>query len=295
MAETMTKLRTALGNYPHTAAVRSGQMTAPGITLDFQDVKPMNRAFAPMVREQKFDVSEMAIVTYLLGKAYNKPLVLLPCVMLARFQHNTLVCNAEKPVGVQDLLSKRLGVRSYTQTTGVWIRGIVQNDYGVDLNKANWTVQEGAHVLEYQDPPELHRVSLEHDLMKMLLAGEVDAVIYGADLPDDPRLTTVIKNPQDEANKWYAKHKCVPINHMVAVTKSLADSDPKAVKAVYELLLKNRQATPNKPGEPDFAPFGFDAVRPAVELIAEYAYQQRITPRRYAFDEIFADAQRILG
>ena len=92
-------------------------------------------------------------------------------------------------------------MRSYTQTTGVWIRGIVQNDYGVDLNKASWTVQEGAHVLEYKDPPELHRISMEHDLMKMLLAGEVDAVIYGADLPDDPRLATVIENPQDEAQE----------------------------------------------------------------------------------------------
>ena len=101
--------------------------------------------------------------------------------------------------GVQDLPGKRLAVRSYTQTTGVWIRGIVENDYGVDLNKASWTVQEGAHVTEYKDPPELNRVSMEHDLLKMLLAREIDAVIYGADLPDDPRLKTVIENPKEEA------------------------------------------------------------------------------------------------
>ena len=292
----MTTLVTALGNYPYTAALKKGELTAPGVDFKFEDIKPINRAFAPMAREQKFDVSEMAIVTYLLAKAYNKPIVLLPAVMFSRFQHNTMVYSKENgKITVKDLPNKRLAVRSYTQTTGVWIRGIVQNDYGVDLNKASWTVQESAHVSEYKDPPELHRISMEHDLLKMLLAGEVDSVIYGADLPDDPRLATVIENPQEEAKKWYAKHKCVPINHMVCVTEKIAKENPAAVKAVYELLLKGKQANPGKPGEPDMTPFGFEAVRPAVELASEYAFQQRIIPRRFSFDEIFADAQKILG
>jgi 4,5-dihydroxyphthalate decarboxylase len=292
----MTTLVTALGNYPYTAALKKGELTAPGVEFKFEEIKPVNRAFAPMAREQKFDVSEMAIVTYLLAKAYNKPIILLPAVMFSRFQHNTMVYSKENgKITVQDLPKKRLAVRSYTQTTGVWIRGIVQNDYGVDLNKASWTVQESAHVSEYKDPPELNRISMEHDLMKMLLAGEVDSVIYGADLPDDPRLATVIENPQEEAKKWYAKHKCVPINHMVVVTEKLAKENPAAVRAAYELLLKGKEANPGKPGEPDMTPFGFDAVRPGVELASEYAFQQRIIPRRFSFDEIFADARKILG
>lgn len=289
-------LKTALGNYPYTAALKKGEVTAPGVAFQFEEIKPVNRAFAPMAREQKFDVSEMAIVTYLLARAYNKPIVLLPCVMMGRFQHNTMVYSKERgKITPKDMLSKRLAVRSWTQTTGVWIRGIFQNDYGIDLNKASWTVQEGAHVTEYNDPPELKRISMEHDLMKMLLAGEVDAVIYGADLPDDPRLATVIENPQAEAMKWYEKHKVVPINHMVCVTEKLAKSNPGAVKAVYELLRSEKAKHPPKPGQPDTSPFGFDAVRPGVELIAEYAYQQRIIPRRFSFDEIFADARKILG
>ena len=289
-------LKTALANYPWTTPLKNGSEQVPGVTLQFEDVKPVNRAFAPMAREQKFDVSEMAIVTYLLARVYNKPIVLLPCVMMGRFQHNTMVYSKERgKITPKDMLSKRLGVRSWTQTTGVWIRGIFQNDYGVDLNKASWTVQEGAHVAEYSDPPELHRISMEHDLMKMLLADEVDAVIYGADLPDDPRLATVIEDPREEAKKWYAKHKCVPINHMVCVTEKIAKESPAAVKAVYELLLKGKHANPGKPGEPDMNPFGFEAVRPAVELAAEYAFQQRIIPRRFSFDEIFADARKILG
>jgi len=289
-------LKTALADYAWTKPLKSGAASVPGVTLQFEDVKPVNRAFAPMAREQKFDVSEMAIVTYLLARVYNKPIVLLPCVMMGRFQHNTMVYSKERgKITPKDMLSKRLAVRSWTQTTGVWIRGIFQNDYGIDLNKASWTVQEGAHLTEYKDPPELKRISMEHDLMKMLLAGEVDAVIYGADLPDDPRLATVIEHPKEEAMKWYAKYKCVPINHMVCVTEKLAKENPAAVKAVYDTLKKLKDANPAKPGDPDTAPFGFDAVRPGVELAAQYAYEQRIIPRKFSFDEIFEGARKILG
>ena len=171
MATTITKLRTAFGDYPMTAKLKSGELKEDGIELEFEEIKPVNRVFKPMAQDQKFDVAEMAIVTYLLARAYNKPIVLLPAVMYGRFQHNTFVYSAERgKLSLQDLPGKRIGVRSYTQTTGVWIRGIVENDYGVDLNKAHWTVQEGAHVAEYKDPPELNRVSMEHDLLKMLLA-----------------------------------------------------------------------------------------------------------------------------
>jgi 4,5-dihydroxyphthalate decarboxylase len=295
MADTMIKLSTALGNYPHTAALKKGEITAPGIAFDFADVKPMNRAFKPMAMEQKFDISEMAIVTFLLAHAFDKPIVLLPCVMASRFQHNTLVYNAAAgKLTPQDLPGKRIGVRSYTQTTGVWIRGIIENDYGVDLNKAHWTVQENAHIAEYKDPPGLNRVGLEYDLMKMMMDREVDAVIFGLELPDDPRIKTVIEDPRGDAQKWYQAHGCVPINHMVVVKKSLAQNEPAAVKAAYQAMLKSRQAAPAKPGEPDTAPFGFDAVRPGMELIIDYAFQQKIIPRRYSVDELFADAHRIL-
>jgi len=296
MAGTTIKLRTALGNYPHTAGLKSGAITAPGVALEFEDVKPVNRAFAPMAREQRFDVSEMAIVTYLLARAYDKPLVLLPAVMYGRFQHNTFVYNgARGRLTLQDLPGKRIAVRSYTQTTGVWIRGIVENDYGVDLNNAHWIVQEGAHVAEYKDPPELERISMEHNLLNMLLAGEVDAVIYGADLPEDARLKTVIENPQDEAQKWFQRHGVVPINHMVVVKQSLVKEQPQVVKAVWEALRKGKASTLPAPGAIETTPFGIEATRPALELIISYAHQQRIIPRRYSVDEIYEDAARMIG
>jgi 4,5-dihydroxyphthalate decarboxylase len=296
MAPTITKLRTALGTYPLTAKLKSGELTVDGIELEFEEIKPVNRAFKPMAQDQKFDVSEMAIVTYLLARAYGKPIVLLPAVMYGRFQHKTFVYSAERgKLTLQDLPGKRVGVRSYTQTTGVWIRGIVENDYGVDLNKAHWTVQEGAHVTEYKDPPELNRVSMEHDLMKMLLDQEIDAVIYGADLPNDPRLKTVIENPKEEAAKWFKKHGVVPINHMVVVKKSLVDEQPDAVKKLWELLRRGKTSTLPTTDPIETTPFGIEATRPALERIITYAHQQKIIPRRYSVDEIYEDAARIIG
>src|SRR5437660_7152596 len=147
------RLRTVLGDYPHTLPLKRGQVTSADVALEFVDVKPTNRAFKPMVREQQFDVCEMAIVTYLQARAYGKPLALLPAAMLGRFQHHCMLYNSARgTLAPEDLPGRRVGVRAYTQTTGVWLRGILANDYGVDLGAVRWITFEDAHVAEYRDP-----------------------------------------------------------------------------------------------------------------------------------------------
>src|ERR1039457_2201404 len=116
-----TTLRIAIGDYPHTLPLKRGEITSPTLKLDFVDVNPMHKAFKPMVREHAFDASEMALVTYLQAKFYNKGLNLLPAAMLARFQHGTMLFNAERgKLNPSDLAGRRIGVRSYSQTTGAW-------------------------------------------------------------------------------------------------------------------------------------------------------------------------------
>ena len=123
------------------------------IPAETDKVEPINKAFFMMAREQKFDVSEMAIVTYLQAKAYNKPLVLMPATMMGRFQHGTMLYNSERgTLRPQDLPGKRVGVRAFSQTTGAWIRGILWKDYGLDLGAVKWVTFEDAHVAEYRDP-----------------------------------------------------------------------------------------------------------------------------------------------
>src|SRR5579863_1968887 len=113
------ELTIALGDYPHLQALKSGRVSSSLAKLDFAAVAPISRAFAPMVRELKYDVCEMAIATFLQAKAYGKKLCLLPIVTFARFQESALLCRAAGDIrGPADLRGRRVGVRAYSQTTG---------------------------------------------------------------------------------------------------------------------------------------------------------------------------------
>ncbi len=296
VATEVTALNVAFDDYPHTLPLKRGEIKSPHLALAFSDIKPANRFFKPMVRELKFDVSEMAIATFVQAKAYGKPLVLLPATMMGRFQQGTILCRAANPITPADLAGKRVGVRSYSQTTAVWVRGILQNDYGVDVNVIRWVTQEDGHIAEYREPAGVERVGADKNLLNMLREGELDAAIYGADLPKNPALTSVIADPEAAAQKWYAKHHVVPINHMVVATEKLAKSNPEAVKEVYRLLALGKQAAGGPPaGAIDFLPFGFDACRPALQTIVNYTLQQNLIPRKIDVEEFFDDTTRALG
>jgi len=208
----VTTLNAAFDDYPHTLPLKRGEVESSRIAFTFSDIKPANRFFKPMVRELKFDVSEMAIATFVQAKAYGKPLVLIPATVMGRFQHGAILCNAARPLAPAELAGKRVGVRAYSQTTAVWVRGILENDYGVDLGKVRWVTFEDGHVAEYREPDGVERASGDKNLLKMLRDGELDAAIYGADLPKDPALTSLIPDPDNAARTWYARHKVVPIN-----------------------------------------------------------------------------------
>lgn len=287
MANGGTTLRVALGDYPHTLPLKRGEITSSWLKLEFVDVKPLYQAFEPMVREHAFDASEMALVTYFQAKDHNKGLVLLPATMLARFQHGTMLFNAERgKLSPSDLPGKRIGVRSYSQTTGVWIRGILQNDYGIDLSDVQWVTFEDGHVAEAGDPAGVVRARKEQDITEMLIAGKLDAAIYGAALPKDPRLQSVIPDPEAAASAWYRKHGLVPVNHMVVVTTELIRSNPKAVAELYRLLEEGRKAAPPS-GKIDTVPFGKKANRLCLDLLMSYCEQQKLISRRPNFDELW--------
>src|SRR5262245_27921488 len=134
MATTAMRLKTLLGDYPNTRAFRKGELTSSRVAFDFADVPQVANAFKRTVRNLEFDVSELAIVTFLMARAHGKPYVLLPAVVLGRFQHPFLVYNSARgELKPKDLNGKRVGIRSYSVTTSMWLRGILMNDHGVDI------------------------------------------------------------------------------------------------------------------------------------------------------------------
>jgi 4,5-dihydroxyphthalate decarboxylase len=158
-----------------------------------------------------------------------------------------------------------------------------------------WVTFEDAHVAEYRDPPGVERAAAGKDITKMLLEGELDAAIFGGAMPSDPQLKSVIPDPEAAAKEWYKKNGIVPVNHMVVLKESLSKANPGAVREVFRMLLDSKKAAGlPKAGAVDTIPFGFDAVKPALELMSSYAFEMKLTPRRYAVEELFDDTTRML-
>ena len=287
-------LKTVIGARPWREAMERAGRQARGFTLAFEEVSPIHRAFAPMAREQRFDVSEMAVVTGIQAFAYGKPLLILPVTLAARFQHGCLIGRSDDlPASPAGLSGRRVGVRAYTQTTGVWVRGILHNDYGVAPQSIRWITQEGAHVREYTDPAWVQRTESDDKLPDLLRRKEIDAAILGNDLPDDPEFAPVIGRPSEAAQAWYAKHGVVPINHVLVVRKEMASRHPDVVRELWATIQDARRSLPS--ATPDMYPLGIDAVRPALDLLLSYCEQQSLLPRKLRSDEIFADAEPFLA
>jgi 4,5-dihydroxyphthalate decarboxylase len=281
-------LSAAIGNYSHTEALKSGQIASDRLRLEFADILTINRAFAPMVREQRFDVSEMAIATFLQAKAWGKPLVLLPVVMAARFQQSALLCRADGGIdGPADLAGGRVGVRAYSQTTGMWLRGILADDYDIRPDQVRWITFEGAHVAEYQDPSWAERAPPGKELLTMLRDGELDAVIVGNEVPNDPLLRPVFPNAQASAEAFWQHHHLVPVNHLVTVRRDLVERNPDLVAELIRMFrdAKAVASSPSKGRDP--LPIGRTALEPAIELALRYAADQGLLPRQLSPDEIW--------
>ncbi|HEU5178224.1 MAG TPA: phosphate ABC transporter substrate-binding protein [Burkholderiales bacterium] len=270
-------LKTLIGDYPVTRQFRT--RTDRFEFAQYQG--SVASAFKRVVRNLEFDVAEMAIMTFLVAKAFDKPYRLLPFVVMARYQHPYLVFNADNTPGLtpEDLVGKKVGVRSYSVTTGAWIRGILAEDHGIDLSRIQWITFEEAHVAEFRDPPNVQRAAAGKDINAMLLAGELDAAILGA-IPTDPRLQPVIRDPEAAGKKWGEKHGAIQLNHLVGVKNTVSKA---TADEVYGLLLESKQAA----GNPPMLPHGLDANRRNLEVAIDCAYRQKMIPRRFTVDELF--------
>jgi 4,5-dihydroxyphthalate decarboxylase len=271
------KLKTLIGDYPVTKQfkTRSDRFDLAqfqgGVAGQFQRV----------VRKLEFDVAEIALMTFLIAKAHGKPYRLLPFTVMARYQHQFLKFNPERTPGLKPeaLAGKRIGVRSYSVTTGAWIRHILAEDFGVDLAKIRWVTFEEAHVAEFVDPANVQRAPAGKEIKSMLLAGELDAAILG-DAAPDPRLQPLIADPEAAGKRWGEKHKAVQLNHLVVVRESMPKSQS---DEVYKLLVESKKAA----GDPPMLPHGVDANRRNFEVAIDCAYKQRLIPRRFSVEELF--------
>ncbi|MGH8783182.1 phosphate ABC transporter substrate-binding protein [Paraburkholderia sp.] len=288
-------LRVNLDNHPVTRAMRDGGVTSDIVKLDYCGPSPAHNGFKAMLCENAFDAGELAIVTFLQAKAFGKPYVLLPAPILGRLQHHCAVYNsAFGELHPKDIEGKKVGVRSYAQTTGLWVRGILRHEYEVDLDKVTWTTLEDGHLAEYVEPAYCERLPRGTSIAQRMLDGELAAALLGApDMPKDARVRTLIPDAQIAAKDWFARENVVPINHMFVVREDLSKRHPEIVRDVYRMIVESREQAE---GLPDiFPPIGLEANRKGLQLAIDWAFEQQIIPHKLSVDQLFDDVTGSLG
>jgi 4,5-dihydroxyphthalate decarboxylase len=294
MTETIT-LRAAIANYPHVRAIKHGSIASDRIRFDFEEVPVITRAFRRMVRTLDFDLCEIALTTLAQAHAFAKPIKALPIVVMRGFHHPALVCPAASAIRrPSDLRGKKIGVRAWSQTTGVWVRGILRDAYGVDHRDITWVTEEDAHVEEYHDPPNVKRIAPGHDLKAMLRDGEIDAAIALAGV-DPAAVRPVIADPMAAASTWFKQTGAYPVNHLLCLKTEPVEANPWLPDELMRLFVAAKAAATEPSAEArfeaivgtDVLPYGMQANRNGIELCLRYAAEQGLVPRMYEVAELF--------
>ncbi len=280
-------LKTALGQHDHVKPLKDGRVRSSRVELVFEEFEPLPKAFRTMVRGSDLDVSEMAIVTHLLAHHYRKPITGLPIPLWSRLPHTNLVCPVDSPVaGPRDLAGTRVGVRAYAQTSGVWVRGFLRHEYGLDLDGITWVTMEDAHLSEYEDPANTERNTGELALRPLMMSGAL-AAIMGEREVDPAGIRTVIPDAQATAEAWIARTGIVPINHTLTVKTALIEDHPWLAGELMEMFEEARRIAIEDDGATPPPVYGLEANLASLQLAFAYSAEQRVTPRLYDANELY--------
>lgn len=278
---TQLRLKTLLGDYPATEALKQGRIASDSVALEFAGIHPPSAGFKRVVRGLEFDIAELSMTTFLMARAAGKPYRLLPAVVLARLQHDRLVRNAGSPAfGPGELHGRTIGVRMYTVTTAMWLRGILAEDHGVDPSRIRWVTFEDGHVAEFADPAWVERAPAGKDLTAMLLAGEIDAAVTGDGKLADPRIVPVIPQVDAAAQAWRTRKGAIQVNHMVVAKDTVSEAAAAEVSRMLEAGIRAA-------GSPALNPYGLEANRRNLEVAIDYVHRQGLIPRRYTVEELY--------
>jgi 4,5-dihydroxyphthalate decarboxylase len=267
-------LKIAIDRTPYTEALFDGTVVSDRVTFDFVTVKPITRAFRRMARELEFDACEMALATLAVAHRYDIPVTGVPAVLLREYPLPNLVCLRDAPIRQpQDLRGRRIAVRAYSQTTAVWIRGLLETEYGVKPDEVTWLTQEDSHVAQLGPQPSEQSLAPDMQLYDALADGVADAAIT-LHLGSHPNIRTVIPNAEQVMREWFARHQAQPINHLVVVKSNLLRQHDWLAAELTGLFARARRLADGT----DPAPFS----RAGAELLLRFCAMQGLTPAAYS-------------
>lgn len=320
-------LSIAVATGGHTAAVKDGSVPIEGVEANFIEVKPIVGAFRRMVRNVEFDVCELAPTTYMIARALGAPFIALPIFVMRRFHHGGFVVRPDSGIAKpKDLEGKRVGVRAYSVTTGVWTRGIFMNEYDMDSAKVNWVVDDEEHVTTMVLPPNVSHAPEGQSLAGMMASGELQAGFTGAAgigragpptgdwqargaATADDTYPELIKDSAKVEADWYRRTGIYPIHGTIVVKTAVLEKNPWVGRALLDAFTKSKapyleHLKRSEGGTPedlryrglmpllgDPLPYGMTANRASIEALMSYALQQKLIPERMPVDKAFFDPE----
>ena len=312
----------------HTAAVKSGSAPIEGVEAKIVEVTPIVQAFRRMVRNVEFDVCELAPTTYMMARALGAPYIALPIFVMRRFHHGGFVVQPGSGIAKpKDLEGKRVGVRAYSVTTGVWTRGIFMNEYGMDSSKVTWVVDDEEHVTAVKLPPNVEHANEGQSLAGMMASGELQAGFTGragigragppvgdwekrGDMHAADIYPELIADSAKVEADWYRRTGIYPIHGTIVVKEDVLKNNPWVGRALLDAFTKSKQPYLEKlkRGEADNAddkryrdlmplvgdplPYGMAANRASIEALMSYALQQKLIPQRMPVEQAFFDPEK---
>jgi 4,5-dihydroxyphthalate decarboxylase len=304
-------LRTVTATQGATLAIKDGTVTPGRYAFEFEELPVIVQAFRRMVRGLEFDVSEMAFTTYLCAKAYGKPFTALPVFLVRGFHHGAIVRGTTAAVrSPEDLEGRKVGVnRGYTVTTGVWVRGILQDEYGVDLSRVTWVLSGDEHVAEYRPPANVVSLEPGRDLAELVAAGGLVAGIGVA--AGQPGLEPLIPGAEEAGFDALRQRGLYPINHLIVVRDDLLDAHPDLAADVFAAYARAKQRYVERlrrgeiedPAPADLMyqrvmavtgadplPYGIAPNRAMIEQLIRHAVAQRILDEPPAVEALFPES-----
>ncbi len=320
-------LKIAIANYGHTAPLKDGSIAIQGVKPDFVKVEPIIAAFRRMVRDVEFDACELASTTYFIARAFGAPFKALPIFLMRKFHHGGIVCREDAGIKTpKDLEGKKVGVRAYSVTTGVWTRGILADEYGLDISKVTWLVDDEEHVTQLRLPANVVHVPSGKSLVSMMGSGEIQAGFTaragigregppkagweGKTEPVREIYHDLIENAELLEAEWFRRTGVYPMHGVLVVKDKLLADHPWLAKSLYTAFTeaKERYLAGLRAGGPNSAddkryqnlielvgkdplPYGLKANMPSIEMLIKYALHQGLMPKRLSIEELFVNPE----
>ena len=309
------KLKTVTRTQGNNQALKDGSVRPHGFEFDFEEVPVLIDGFRRMVRGLEFDVSEMALSTYLCAREHGKRFTALPIFLVRAFHHGAILVNSKAGIRTpKDLEGKRVGVnRGYTVTTGLWARSVLQQEHGVDLGRITWVLSGDEHVAQYRPPSNVVQIEKGRKIADMLIAGELAASI-GVEV-DHPDVQPLIPNAAQAGYDALRTRGHYPANHLIVMKDELLEAEPGLAVDVFNAFVESKRLylARLQAGEmvqpsamdklhlrvmeitgKDPLPYGIEPNRAMLEEWIEHCLTQGIIAKRVTVDELFAPASRRL-